>query len=96
MLNILLLQNLISLPQELFNLRLKRENLACKRDIDNFVKKTNFDNKLKDAASNKNELNGLSKKVNTIATKELKKVLINKFRFLMEQNIFLQEYFKII
>ena len=96
MLNILLLQNLISLRQELFNLRLKRENLACKRDIDNFVKKTNLGNKLKDAASNKNELNGLSKKVNTIATKELKKVLINKFRFLMEQNIFLQEYFKII
>ena len=96
MLNILLLQNLISLRQELFNFRLKRENLACKRDIDNFVKKTNFDNKLKDAASNKNELNGLSKKFNTIATKELKKVLINKFRFLMEHNIFLQEYFKII
>ena len=40
-----------------FNLRLKRANLATKQDTANFVKKTNFDIKLKDVSSNKNELN---------------------------------------
>ena len=32
-------------------------NLASKSDISNFVKKTDFDNKLKDVTPNKNELN---------------------------------------
>ena len=36
------------------------------------------------------------KKVKAISTKGLSKDLINKFIFLMEQNIFLQKYFKII
>ena len=38
--------------------------LASKSDIANFVKKTDFDNKLKDVTSNKNKLNELSKKQN--------------------------------
>ena len=48
---------------ELFAARLKQANLASKSDIANFVKKTtDFHNKLKDATSNKNELNEISKK----------------------------------
>ena len=47
---------------EMFDLRLKRVNLARKSDIANFVNKADFDNKLKDDTSNKNELNGLSEK----------------------------------
>ena len=35
----------------------------------NLVKKTDFNNKLKDVTSNKNELNELSKKVKAISTK---------------------------
>ena len=62
MVNILLLQNFDKLTKENFDLRLKRENLACQIDIANFVNKTDFDNKLKDVTSNKNELNELSKK----------------------------------
>ena len=41
---------------EIFTLRLKRANLASKSDIANFVKKTDFDNQLKNVRSNKNEL----------------------------------------
>ena len=63
MVNILLLQNFYKLTKEIFDLRLKRENLACQIDIVNFVNKTDFDNKLKDVTSNKNELNELSKKL---------------------------------
>ena len=40
---------------EIFDFRLKRANLTSKSDIANFVKKTDFDNELKDATSNKNE-----------------------------------------
>ena len=78
MINILLLQNLISLLQKF----LKRANLASKSDVANFVKKTDFDNKLKDVTSNKNELNELSKKVKAISTKGLTKDLIDKFSIL--------------
>ena len=46
--------------------RLKQANLASKSDIANFVKKTDFDNKLKDVTPNLNELNELSKKVKAI------------------------------
>ena len=52
MINILLLQNFISLLQ-----KLKEANLASKSDIANFINKTDFDNKLRDFTSNKNELN---------------------------------------
>ena len=66
------------LTAESFAARLKQANLASKSDIANFVNKTDFDNKLKDVTSNKNELNELSKKVKAISTKGLIKVLINK------------------
>ena len=59
---------------ENFTARLKQANLASKSDIANFVKKTYFDNKLKNFTSNKNELNELSKKVKAISTKGLRKV----------------------
>ena len=52
MVYLLLLKNLIIYHQKiLFRL------LANKNDIANFVKKTDFDNKLKDITSNKNEMN---------------------------------------
>ena len=47
MINILLLQNLISKTAENFAARLAQVNLATKSDIANFVKKTDFDGKLK-------------------------------------------------
>ena len=46
------------------------------------MKKADFNNKLKDVTSNKNELNELSKKVKAISTKGLTKDLINKFSIL--------------
>ena len=57
-------------------------NLTSKSNIANFVKKTDFDNKLKGVTSNKNELNEFAKKVKIISTKQLKKDLINKFSIL--------------
>ena len=71
-----------------------------------FVKKTDFDNKLKklnkNVASNKikhvlveNELNELSRKVKAISAKGLTKDLINKFSILNGAKYF-QKYFKII
>ena len=60
---------------------LLHKNLANKNDITDLVKKTNFAEKLKNlnkhVASNRNELNDASKKVKTISTKGLTKVLIN-------------------
>ena len=67
---------------ETLDLRLKRANSASKSDIANFVKKTDFGNKLKDVTSNKNELNELSNKVKAISTKVLTKDLIDKFSIL--------------
>ena len=61
---------------------MKRANLTSTSDIANFVNNTDFDNKLKDVTSNKNELNELSKKVKAISTKGLTKDLINKFSIL--------------
>ena len=63
---------------ETFASRLKQGNLASKNDIVNFVKKSDFDNKLKDVISNKNELNELSKNAKAISTKGLTKDLITK------------------
>ena len=51
-------------------------------DIANFVNKTDFDNKLKDVTSNKNELNELSIKVTAKSTKGITKDFINKFSIL--------------
>ena len=45
------------LTAEKFTSRLARVNLAIKSDIANFVKKTDFDEKLKNVTSNKIELN---------------------------------------
>ena len=57
------------LTSENFTARLKQENLASKNDIANFVENADFDIKPKNGASNKNELNELSKKVKAISTK---------------------------
>ena len=66
---------------KMFVFRLKGAYLASKSYIANFVKKTNFDDKLKDL-TNKNELNELSKKVKAVLTKGLTKDLIEKFSIL--------------
>ena len=65
-----------------FTARLKQANLASKSGIANFVKKTDFDNKIKYVTSDKNGLNKLSKKVKAILTKRLTKDLINRFSIL--------------
>ena len=75
-------QEFNKLTLECFTARLKQSNLASKGDIANFVKKTNFDNKLNDVTSNKNGLSELSKKVKALSTKKLTKNLINKFSIL--------------
>ena len=68
------------LTAENFTARLKQGNLSSNNDIANFVKKKiDFDNKLKNVTSNKNELNELSKKVKAISTKVSAKDLIKKF-----------------
>ena len=64
---------------ENFTARLKEENLARQSDNANFVKKTDFDNELKDVTSSKNESNELSRRVKAISTKGLTKDLIHKF-----------------
>ena len=65
---------------KIFDSRLKWANLG---------NKTDFDNKLKDVTSNKNELNELSKKVKAISTKELTKELVDKFNILNGAKYFL-------
>ena len=85
-------QEFNKLTSKNYTVRLKQSNLASKNDVANFVKTTDFDNKLKGVTSNKNELNELK---GLISIKVLTKDLINLV-FLMEQNIFLQEYFRII
>ena len=80
---------------KIFDLRLKRENWPSKTDIVNFVKNTDFDNKLKDVTSNKNELNELSKKVKAISTKGLTKDLIDKFSILNGAKYFSSGKFQI-
>ena len=74
MINILLLKNIRNLT-----VILAKANLTSKSDIANFVKKTDFDDKLinshKNNTSDKNELNEQSEKVKAISTKDL----INKF-----------------
>ena len=61
-----------------FSARLKEANLASRCDIANFVKKTDFDNKLEDFRKNKNELNEILKIAKAISTKGLTEDLINK------------------
>ena len=60
MINILLLENLISSHQKIKTRgKTKTSKLESKNDIANFVKKTNFHQKLKNVTSNKNELKEL-------------------------------------
>ena len=67
------------MTSENFTARLKQANLATKRDIANFVKKTDL---------NKSELNELSKKAKAISTKGLTKDLIYKFSILNRAKYF--------
>ena len=84
-------QEFNKLTSDYFTARLAQANLASKKDIANFVKKTDFDDKLKNlnkkVTSNKkkhllveNESNKLSKKFEAISTKGLTKDLINKYK----------------
>ena len=57
---------------DLFNYATKMQR--SKKDIANFVNKTDFDNKLKDATSNKNESNELSKKLKQYQQKDEEKI----------------------
>ena len=67
MINILLLQVIINkLIAEHFTVKLAQANLASKKDIAALVKKTDFDDELKNFSSNKNDLNELSKKFGAI------------------------------
>ena len=52
-------QEFSKLTSENFTARLNQANLATKNYIVNFVKTTNFDHKLKNVTSSKNELNEL-------------------------------------
>ena len=56
-------QDLNKLTSENFTTGLKQTNLPSKNDIAKFVKYTNFDDKLNNVSSNKNELNELSKQL---------------------------------
>ena len=87
-------EEFIKLTSENFTARLKQTGLASVNDIGNFVKKTNFDNKLKNVSSNKNELNELSRKVKAISTKRSTKDLINKFNILNGAKYFSSEIFQ--
>ena len=57
------------LTSENVSARLAQANLTSKSDIANFIKKTDFDDKIKNVVSTKNELNELSKNVKSISTK---------------------------
>ena len=83
--------------------RLKQANLASKNSMADFVKKTDFDDKLKNlnknATSNKtkhvrveNELNELSKIVEAISLKGLTKDLINWYKILNGTKKFILYY----
>ena len=80
--NILLLEN--------FAARLKQANLESKSEIANFVNKTDFNNKLKDVTSNKNQINELSRKVKAISTKDLR----NKFSIYNWARSFSSKFFQ--
>ena len=83
-------QEINKLTSESFTARLKQANLASQIDIANFLKKTDFNDKIKDVTSNKNELNELSKKVKAIIIKDL----INKIIILNEAKYFSLKIFQ--
>ena len=64
-------QEFNQLASESFTARLARANLASKTDFAYFVKKTDFNDKLKNV--NKNEVTELSKKSKTIVNKRISK-----------------------
>ena len=68
------------LAAESFTARLAQANLLKENNLANFVKKTDFNYKLKDL--NKNESNDLTEKVKAISMIGLTKDLINKFSIL--------------
>ena len=71
MTNILLLKVIINkLIAEHFTVKLAQANLASKNDIAALVKKTDFEDKLKNVSSNKDDLEELSKKFGAISTKK--------------------------
>ena len=76
------IQDFNKLTSENFTVRLKQVNFQSKNDIANFIKKTDFDIKLKNVTSNKIELNELSKNVKAVSTEGSTKCLINKFSIL--------------
>ena len=87
------------LTVECFAARLEQANLASKSDIANFVKKTDFDDELKNlnkyVTSNKTKhvlferkLNELSKIVEGIWTKGLTKDLLNGYKVLIQAKYF--------
>ena len=69
-------------------MRFQGANSASKSDITNFVKKTDFDNKLKGFKTNKNWLGELSKQIKAVSTKRLTKYLVDKFSILNEGKYF--------
>ena len=69
-------------------MRFQGANSASKSDITNFVKKTDFDNKLKGFKTNKNWLGELSKQIKAVSTKRLTKYLVDKFSILNEEKYF--------
>ena len=88
-----------TLTSENFPARLAHANLASKTNISNFVKRTDFQDRLKNLNKNvisneaeqvlvENELNELSKNIELISTKGLTKYLINGYKSLNEANFF--------
>ena len=95
------------MAEDNFVVRLAQTKLATKDDIADFVKETDFYNKLKNLNKKvtskktkhlpvKNALNELSEKDKLISTKGLTEDLINKYEILNSANFFLQMYYKII
>ena len=67
---------------------MKQGSLVRKSDIANVVNKTEFESKIKDDTSNKNELNKLSKNVKVISKKGLTTDLIDQFSILIGAKMF--------
>ena len=78
---------------ESFTLKLARANLVSINDITIFVKKTDFDNKLKKL--NKNITSNKNEKVKAISTKGSTKAVINEFIILNREKYFSSRIFQI-
>ena len=90
-------QEFNKLTSENISARLAQENLARKYFITNFVRTTDFHDKLehldKNGTSNKNELNELSKKVKTI---KVKVVAVFKFRLIWIVPKYIESVMKVL